>query len=149
MTTHLKAAQSSHSVANEPISIVVVSWPSVAEEQEEAKKERQTLIEREPCCIMQTSIIPFALGHKRHCFSNRYKSKKKAFTKYAKKWKDDAGKKSIEKDFAKMARYCQVIRVLAHTQVSHLCFFCLLRSIGQLGFEPVSQALSIGVVKMM
>jgi large subunit ribosomal protein L3e len=48
---------------------------------------------------------------------NRYKSKKKAFTKYAKKWKDDSGKKEIEKDFAKMVKYCQVIRVIAHTQV--------------------------------
>ena len=50
----------------------------------------------------------------------RYKSKKKAFTKYAKKWKDDSGKKDIEKDFAKMVRYCQVIRVIAHTQVKSI-----------------------------
>jgi hypothetical protein len=54
----------------------------------------------------------------------RYKSKKKAFCKYSKKWKDDAGKKEIEKDFTKMAKYCQVIRVIAHTQVS--AFFRLL-----------------------
>jgi hypothetical protein len=60
-------------------------------------------------------------GHHHHTVNlmplntKRYKAKKKAFTKYAKKWKDD--KKDIEKDFAKMARYCQVIRVLTHTQV--------------------------------
>jgi large subunit ribosomal protein L3e len=48
----------------------------------------------------------------------RYKSKKKAFTKYSKKWKDESGKKEIEKDFAKMVKYCQVIRVIAHTQVN-------------------------------
>lgn len=48
----------------------------------------------------------------------RYKSKKKAFTKYCKKWQDEEGKKQLEKDFASMKKYCQVIRVIAHTQVS-------------------------------
>ena len=48
----------------------------------------------------------------------RYKSKKKAFTKYCKKWQDDEGKKQLEKDFAAMKKYCQVVRVIAHTQVS-------------------------------
>jgi len=47
---------------------------------------------------------------------SRYKSKKKAFTKSALKWQDDAGKKEIEKDFNKLKRYCAVLRVLAHTQ---------------------------------
>lgn len=47
----------------------------------------------------------------------RYKSKKKAFTKYSKKWQDDEGKKQLEKDFAAMKKYCQVVRVIAHTQV--------------------------------
>jgi len=47
----------------------------------------------------------------------RYRSKKKAFTKAAMKWTDDAGKKEIEKDFAKLKRYCSIIRVIAHTQV--------------------------------
>lgn len=47
----------------------------------------------------------------------RYKSKKKAFTKYCKKWQDDEGKKQLEKDFASMKKYCQVIRVITHTQV--------------------------------
>ena len=47
----------------------------------------------------------------------RYSSKKKAFTKYAKKWAAEDGKKEIEKDFAKMKKYCTVIRVITHTQV--------------------------------
>lgn len=52
-------------------------------------------------------------------FAVRYKSKKKAFTKYCKKWQDEEGKKQLEKDFAAMKKYCQVIRVIAHTQVSY------------------------------
>lgn len=52
-----------------------------------------------------------------HSFHHRYKSKKKAFTKYCKKWQDDEGKKQLEKDFAAMKKYCQVIRIMAHTQV--------------------------------
>jgi large subunit ribosomal protein L3e len=57
---------------------------------------------------------------RRRFYKNWYKSKKKAFTKYAKKWKDESGKKEIEKDFAKMVKYCQVIRVIAHTQMKLL-----------------------------
>merc|ERR1712002_853765 len=54
---------------------------------------------------------------KRRFYKNWYKSKKKAFTKYCKKWQDDDGKKQLEKDFASMKKYCQVVRVLAHTQM--------------------------------
>jgi large subunit ribosomal protein L3e len=58
---------------------------------------------------------------RRRFYKNWYKSKKKkAFTKYAKKWKDDLGKKEIEKDFAKIVKYCQVVRVIAHTQMKLL-----------------------------
>ena len=53
-------------------------------------------------------------------FSNRYKSKKKAFTKASKKWADEQGKKEIEKDFAQMKKYCKSIRVIAHTQMKLL-----------------------------
>ncbi len=52
------------------------------------------------------------------CATFRYKSKKKAFTKYCKRWQDEEGKKQLEKDFASMKKYCQVIRIIAHTQVS-------------------------------
>jgi large subunit ribosomal protein L3e len=54
---------------------------------------------------------------KRRFYKNWYKSKKKAFTKYAKKWQDPAGKREIEKDLAKIKKYCTVVRVLAHTQM--------------------------------
>lgn len=53
-------------------------------------------------------------------FLIRYKSKKKAFTKYSKKWQDEAGKKQLEKDFALMKKYCSVIRVIVHSQVTEI-----------------------------
>ncbi|MGH0159980.1 UNVERIFIED_CONTAM: hypothetical protein FKN15_038331, partial [Acipenser sinensis] len=54
---------------------------------------------------------------KRRFYKNWYKSKKKAFTKYCKKWQDDEGKKQLQKDFDSMKKYCQVVRILAHTQM--------------------------------
>ncbi|CAJ0584185.1 unnamed protein product, partial [Mesorhabditis spiculigera] len=53
---------------------------------------------------------------RRRFYKNWYKSKKKAFQKYAKKWQDEDGKKSIESDLNKMKKYCSSIRVIAHTQ---------------------------------
>jgi len=53
---------------------------------------------------------------KRRFYKNWSQSKKKAFTKASQKWKDDLGKKEIEKDLAQMKKYCQVIRVISHTQ---------------------------------
>uniref|UniRef100_A0A673TT51 Large ribosomal subunit protein uL3 n=1 Tax=Suricata suricatta TaxID=37032 RepID=A0A673TT51_SURSU len=44
---------------------------------------------------------------KRRFYKNWHKSKKKAFTKYCKKWQDDDGKKQLEKDF----------NIIAHTQM--------------------------------
>ncbi|KAG3290908.1 ribosomal protein L3 [Ictidomys tridecemlineatus] len=32
-------------------------------------------------------------------------------------WQDDMGKKQLEKDFNSMKKYCQVIRIIAHTQM--------------------------------
>jgi len=57
---------------------------------------------------------------RRRFYKNWSRSKKKAFTKYGKKWQDDAGKKDIEKDLNKIKRYCQVVRILAHTQMKLL-----------------------------
>jgi len=57
---------------------------------------------------------------KRRFYKNWYSSKKKAFTKYTKKWAAEDGKKEIEKDFAKMKKYCSVIRVITHTQIKLL-----------------------------
>jgi len=53
---------------------------------------------------------------KRRFYKNWYKSKRKAFSKASKKWSDDDGKKSIERDLEKMKKYCKVIRVIVHTQ---------------------------------
>jgi large subunit ribosomal protein L3e len=54
---------------------------------------------------------------KRRFYKNWYKSKKKAFTKHAKKWEDTEGRNEIDTDFAKMKKYCTSIRVIAHTQM--------------------------------
>jgi len=55
---------------------------------------------------------------KRRCYKNWYKSKKKAYTKYAKKYED--GAKDIEAELARIAKFCSVVRVIAHTQVKKL-----------------------------
>ncbi|XP_069036936.1 large ribosomal subunit protein uL3-like isoform X2 [Lepisosteus oculatus] len=54
---------------------------------------------------------------KRRFYRNWYKSKKKAFSKFSKKWQDEAGKKQLEKDFDAMKKFCKVIRVIVHTQM--------------------------------
>merc|ERR1712158_70196 len=53
---------------------------------------------------------------KRRFYKNWSKSKKKAFTKACLKWKDDLGKKEIEKDLNQIKKYCTVVRVICHTQ---------------------------------
>merc|ERR1712241_401254 len=53
---------------------------------------------------------------KRRFYKNWSKSKKKAFTKACLKWKDEVGKKEIEKDLNQIKKYCQVVRVIVHTQ---------------------------------
>lgn len=55
---------------------------------------------------------------KRRFYKNYYKSKKKAFTKYAKKYTE--GKKEIEAGLEELKKNSTVIRVLAHTQVKKL-----------------------------
>jgi len=52
---------------------------------------------------------------KRRFYKNWYKSKKKAFTRYAKKYAD--GQKDIDTELNRIKQYCQVVRVIAHTQV--------------------------------
>lgn len=54
---------------------------------------------------------------KRRFYKNWYRSKKKAFTKYAKKHAENNGA-SITRELERIKKYCQVVRVLAHTQVS-------------------------------
>jgi large subunit ribosomal protein L3e len=55
---------------------------------------------------------------KRRFYKNWYSSKKKAFTKYAKKAAEKP--QEIEAEFERIKKYCQVVRVLAHTQIRKL-----------------------------
>lgn len=64
---------------------------------------------------------------KRRFYKNWCKSKKQAFTKYSKKYETDEGKKDIQAQFEKMKKYCNVIRVLAHTQVFHFSWSVLFK----------------------
>lgn len=48
---------------------------------------------------------------------NWYRSKKKAFTKYAKKHSENSGQ-SITRELERIKKYCTVVRVLSHTQLS-------------------------------
>lgn len=55
---------------------------------------------------------------KRRCYKNWYKSKKKAYSKYVKKYED--GAKDIEHELNRIKKFCTVVRVIAHTQVKKL-----------------------------
>jgi len=60
---------------------------------------------------------------KRRFYKNWMLSKKKAFSKYADRWsKDDKDKASIKRDLERIKKYCQVVRVLACTQMKKLNF---------------------------
>lgn len=54
---------------------------------------------------------------KRRFYKNWYRSKKKAFSKYSKKFETENGKKDVQLQLEKMKKYATVVRVLAHTQV--------------------------------
>jgi len=54
----------------------------------------------------------------RRFYKNWFRSKKKAFTKYQKAIKSNP--KLIERDLARIKKYCTVVRVLAHSQVRKL-----------------------------
>jgi len=56
---------------------------------------------------------------KRRLYKNWYASKRKAYTKYAKKWSEDGGKE-IEYELERIAKFCSVVRVIAHSQVKLL-----------------------------
>jgi len=53
---------------------------------------------------------------RRRFYKNWYRSKKKAFTRYAKKHAEDSGK-STDRELERIRKYCTVVRVLAHTQI--------------------------------
>jgi len=52
---------------------------------------------------------------KRRFYKNWYRSKGKAFTKYAKKYAEK--KDEIDRELARIKKYAAVVRVLAHTQI--------------------------------
>jgi len=59
----------------------------------------------------------------RRFYKNWSTAKKKAFTKYAERWKeDDKSKKSVKRDAERIKKYCQVVRVLASTQMDKVNF---------------------------
>jgi large subunit ribosomal protein L3e len=53
---------------------------------------------------------------KRRFYKNWYRAKKKAFDRYAARIAED-GNKDVETELNRMKKYCQIIRVLAHTQI--------------------------------
>ncbi|KAJ3128227.1 60S ribosomal protein L3 [Physocladia obscura] len=56
---------------------------------------------------------------KRRFYKNWYRSKKKAFTKYSKKYTSEAAKPILQQ-LDRIKKYCQVVRVIVHTQVNLL-----------------------------
>jgi len=54
---------------------------------------------------------------RRRFYKSWYKSKKKAFTKYLAKYKDN---KEMEAEMERAKQYCQVIRLICHTQISKI-----------------------------
>jgi large subunit ribosomal protein L3e len=53
----------------------------------------------------------------RRFYKNWYRSKRKAFTKYAKNYAADKKGKTIDRELERIRKYCQVVRVIAHTQI--------------------------------
>merc|ERR1712127_168796 len=56
---------------------------------------------------------------KRRAYKNWYKSKRKAYSKYAKKYTENDGK-DIEAELERIAKFCKVVRVITHSQVKKL-----------------------------
>eukprot|EP00997_Jenningsia_sp_PLL12_P000045 NODE_1007_length_1326_cov_212.992952_g832_i0.p1 GENE.NODE_1007_length_1326_cov_212.992952_g832_i0~~NODE_1007_length_1326_cov_212.992952_g832_i0.p1 ORF type:complete len:396 (+),score=98.32 NODE_1007_length_1326_cov_212.992952_g832_i0:55-1242(+) len=53
---------------------------------------------------------------KRRFYKNWYQVKKKAFSKYAERYAEGS-KKPVQRDLDRIKKYCQVVRVLVHTQI--------------------------------
>jgi large subunit ribosomal protein L3e len=74
-------------------------------------------------CLLRTLTTVFAEHlneeFKRRMYKNWYRAKKKAYTKYAKKYSEDGGK-DIEVELERIKKFCSVVRVIAHTQVKKL-----------------------------
>merc|ERR1712212_943924 len=57
---------------------------------------------------------------RRRYYKNWFCSKKKAFSKAAKRWETDDGKQSIDRDLAMLKKYSKTVRALCHTQMKGL-----------------------------
>jgi large subunit ribosomal protein L3e len=57
---------------------------------------------------------------KRRFYKNWYRAKKKAFSKHAAHASTEAGAKDTKSQLDRIVKYCQVVRVLAHTQQNKL-----------------------------
>jgi len=57
---------------------------------------------------------------RRRFYKNWYKSKKKAFTKYALRYEATKKKRTIDLDLKRIRKYCTIVRVIAHTQIRKL-----------------------------
>jgi large subunit ribosomal protein L3e len=58
---------------------------------------------------------------KRRLYKNWYRSKKKAFTKYSKRFAEGGkGKELMQRELDRIKKYCTVVRVVAHTQIRKL-----------------------------
>lgn len=57
---------------------------------------------------------------RRRWYRNWYKSKKKAFTKYAKRWSEatKTGEEPMKAELDRIKKYCHVVRAVCHTQIS-------------------------------
>jgi large subunit ribosomal protein L3e len=55
---------------------------------------------------------------KRRFYKNWFKSKKKAYTRYAKRFGED--NKDFDKELQRIVKYCQVVRLIAHTQIKKI-----------------------------
>ncbi len=116
--------------------VLLLSLWSVAELHKKETCEAVTLIETPPMIVVGLvgyiktprglrSLNTIWAQHlsdelKRRFYKNWYKSKKKAFSKYTKKYETDQGKEDLESDLERMKKYATVVRVLAHTQVRFL-----------------------------
>lgn len=56
----------------------------------------------------------------RRFYKNWMDSKRKAFSKYQEKWQDKNGSVPVERELARIVKYCDTVRVIAHTQVHKL-----------------------------
>jgi len=72
---------------------------------------------RQLTTVFKNEIAEIAI---RRFYKNFSGSKKKAFTKYLAKRSTEEGQKDFDNQIARMAKYCQVIRVLAHTQINKI-----------------------------